>query len=448
MPIPADRYLLLIGAAKCGTTTLFQHLIGHPSIAVPSEKEPGFFLTAKSRAGGVEAYERLWNFDPALHRWALEASTGYSSFPFFPDVPESIHQFGIRPKLLYLVRDPIDRITSSVNFGIAMQWYGPDSIPPLDRFIDDSNYQLQIGRYLRMFPRESLLVLDHAELEQDPARLVRRITEYLEIEPIEVQPKLRHNPTRRLTRLEIALEQSRLRRLYRFVPMPVRTGLRRIVRGVSSPYRFELTESERGRIRAAVDLHWRLFVDGSDSDEAQTWQHSRPALHENLRVRIPSQTDLLLHVLEHGIRWHPIPPLRWVADAVMILRAGGVEWERFVSLAVSRNAVLPVREGLAYLQKELGAAVDDLALSDLARRRVSLGERLRYRENRRPYDLRRGAYLFWRRYRLYRRAISASGQRRERGVLRYCRRAWGTGSAAGIPAAIIGRARRLLRKPP
>ena len=38
-----ERYALIIGAMKAGTTTLFDHLAAHPAVAPSHPKEPGFF---------------------------------------------------------------------------------------------------------------------------------------------------------------------------------------------------------------------------------------------------------------------------------------------------------------------------------------------------------------------------------------------------------------------
>lgn len=41
--IPHDRYLLIIGAMKCGTSSLYDYLSGHPQLCPALIKEPEYF---------------------------------------------------------------------------------------------------------------------------------------------------------------------------------------------------------------------------------------------------------------------------------------------------------------------------------------------------------------------------------------------------------------------
>ena len=79
------RFLIIIGAMKSGTTTLFRLLAQHPQIARPSEKEPHFFSRAERFENGLSHYQNLWKWRPGFHKVALEASTGYTKFPFDPN---------------------------------------------------------------------------------------------------------------------------------------------------------------------------------------------------------------------------------------------------------------------------------------------------------------------------------------------------------------------------
>ena len=57
----------------------------------------------------VARYEDLWDFDPDRHRYAMEASTGYTKWGE-RGAAEQIHAYGLRPKLVYVIRDPFERI--------------------------------------------------------------------------------------------------------------------------------------------------------------------------------------------------------------------------------------------------------------------------------------------------------------------------------------------------
>jgi hypothetical protein len=76
-----------------------------------------------------------------------------------------------------------------------------------------------------------------------------------------------------------------------------------------------------------VDLHWSIFPICRD-----------PEFHERLVSRAtpstqafltPSATDNLIHTLVHGYGSNSIAPIRWVLDAVLLIRSGEIDWTLF-----------------------------------------------------------------------------------------------------------------------
>ena len=77
--------LIVIGAAKCGTTSLHEYLNEHPEISMSSEKELYFFVEEKNLGKGLAWYES--QFDPSAPVRG-ESSPGYSALPLYRGVPE------------------------------------------------------------------------------------------------------------------------------------------------------------------------------------------------------------------------------------------------------------------------------------------------------------------------------------------------------------------------
>jgi hypothetical protein len=85
------------------------------------------------------------------------------------------------------------------------------------------------------------------------------------------------------------------------------------------------------------DLHWHMLNDClGDEDDAAFWSRARSHEVHGFPVLFPSPEDLLLHVCAHGIRANAFPPIRWVADAAVLLRFPGLEWETFLAEAERR----------------------------------------------------------------------------------------------------------------
>lgn len=85
------------------------------------------------------------------------------------------------------------------------------------------------------------------------------------------------------------------------------------------------------------DLHWHMLNDClADEDDAPFWDRARPQQVHGASLLFPAPEDMLLHVCVHGIRANDFPPIRWVADAALVLRCGEIDWDVFVAEANRR----------------------------------------------------------------------------------------------------------------
>ena len=104
---------MIIGAAKCGTTTLFHLLSQHPQVFSPAHKEPYFF-------GGDFDKRMGWAIlDEAGYRRAFEGAERYpvalegSTLYFYSQAaPAEMHAFNPDMKLIMMLRDPVRYIHS------------------------------------------------------------------------------------------------------------------------------------------------------------------------------------------------------------------------------------------------------------------------------------------------------------------------------------------------
>lgn len=170
---------------KCGTTTLFRHLGKHPEIGLSQDKETDFFLAAQNFARGFDWYGE--QFRPGARVYG-EASPNYTKCNEFPGVPERIYRHLPHARLIYMVRDPVDRFVSQylhhVNSGEIDT--PPERIletPSGRHYLDCSRYHRQLCAYLDYFPLEQILVLDLDELRERPSALLRRTFRFLDVDP-------------------------------------------------------------------------------------------------------------------------------------------------------------------------------------------------------------------------------------------------------------------------
>ena len=131
-----------------------------------------------------------------------------------------------------------------------------------------------------------------------------------------------------------------------------------------------------------VDLHWHMLVDLCDGTADDVfWQTAQPFRFLDRDILAPDPSRLLLLTIIHGLRWNPEPPVRWIPDAVMILRNGRqpIDWDWLVGFATEKHLTHRLHLGLAYLAMEFAAEVPPSALARLAGVRPTWRERLELR---------------------------------------------------------------------
>ena len=178
-------FAFIIGAMKCGTTALFESLIQHPEICGCSQKEPNYFSHAALQDRSFESYTALYPWDDRRHRVALEASTSYTKMPSSPGGANQIYFRGLDDaRFIYVVRDPIQRIRSDYLHSLDAGWVKApitEGVEP-DR-VAYSNYAFQILPYEYYFGRDRILVVAYNQLRTSRAELLRRICEFIGVDP-------------------------------------------------------------------------------------------------------------------------------------------------------------------------------------------------------------------------------------------------------------------------
>jgi hypothetical protein len=176
-----DNFALIIGAMKCGTTSLYYYLSEHPEIAPADNKEPHFFSYESNFAKGMEWYHSLWNLQDE-HKIALEASTTYAMSPKYNDVPERIAQIkNAHFRFIFVMRNPVARIKSHMHHLLAGGYQQKAEV--IEEYLAFSEYARQLDEYKRVFGIESLHLLLLEDLQQNPQQELRKICQFLDIDP-------------------------------------------------------------------------------------------------------------------------------------------------------------------------------------------------------------------------------------------------------------------------
>jgi hypothetical protein len=193
--------LFILGAGKCGTTSLHHALSGHPQIHLTRVKEPTFFSAGFQIVSNPIEY---FNLFPEIEGKRLygEASHGYLSAP---EAAPVLRQLFPDAKFLVIVRDPVQRGHSLYRH---MWRYKHEHLSTFEKALDaedarfadpkfrancpqyfwnymylrSSLYDVQLKRYLDLFPRDQFFVLTLGEWAAEPERRLREICRFLDVD--------------------------------------------------------------------------------------------------------------------------------------------------------------------------------------------------------------------------------------------------------------------------
>lgn len=146
--------------------------------------------------------------------------------------------------------------------------------------------------------------------------------------------------------------------------------------------RFRHARTFRGPTGQEMDLHWHLlFESGSDEADAPFWAGRVPLAFRDIPTSALAPSLELVHVLAHGLRPNRESPIRWIADALTLLRApdAAMDWARVTDVAARLGLARRVALGLRHLGGQYGQAVPEDALRALDAAPLGLAERLEMR---------------------------------------------------------------------
>ena len=132
-----------------------------------------------------------------------------------------------------------------------------------------------------------------------------------------------------------------------------------------------------------LDMHWSFIQENSRSLDEAIFRDCGEFPLENISLHIPCPGDLLLQACIHGVKYSPVPLIRWVADAMTILKKeeGKIDWDRLVDLASKAHVCMPLSLALNYLIEKFQAAIPKDVIGKLQSTASMRLEYIEYRAN-------------------------------------------------------------------
>lgn len=268
----------LLGAAKSGTTTLFEILRGHSQVYLSFEKEPMFFSRDEYFNRGMDWYVQTFFTGGADLPIRGEASPHYLYWAekVAPRISESLSKQPL--KMVAIFRNPIDR---------AYSWYwnmlaeSREDLPFLQAVIREEQrlqgnwdelrgagsmqygyvlggrYATQVKAFLRFFQREQFLFLLYDDLLRDQSAIAKELIDFLGIDESYAPKTIKSNPS--------GVPRSRYLHAWLVKPSPFKEPFKKLI-----PYRLR-----RPLKNTALNLNRRRYGYPPMEPEAHSYLTSR-----------------------------------------------------------------------------------------------------------------------------------------------------------------------------
>jgi Sulfotransferase domain len=271
--------LIVIGAQKCGTSGLHYYLSLHPQVSMSRPKELNFFIAERNWPRGLDWYRAHFDAQATVRG---ESSPNYTAYPQHQGVPERMKQTVADARLIYLVRDPLERIAAHWVHNYAKRRERGDLREtlrhPQTSYVARSRYHMQLERFLGFYGRDRILVIEQDELRFDREATLRRVFEFVGVDPEFTHPRFRderHQTARKVrsSRLAMRLERASRSRRGRNLPAALWLGLDAVlplrrpiprpdVRGALGPETVALLREDAEQLAELVGKryeHWSIW---------------------------------------------------------------------------------------------------------------------------------------------------------------------------------------------
>ena len=221
---------IIIGAQRCGTTSMYNYLIQHPQVEPAIQKEVHYFDNNYNK--GITWYLKQF---PSKRNGKIsgEASPYYI---FHPHTPRRIREQFSKIKLIVLLRNPTDRAFSNYQFEVKLgneKLSFEDALKneevrlegEVEKILKDEtyysfNYQHfsylkrgmyweQLKNWFDLFPKEQLFIIRSEDFYKNPKKITKQVESFLGLsneikQNFKIFNKGEYNEMKKQTRKDLA----------------------------------------------------------------------------------------------------------------------------------------------------------------------------------------------------------------------------------------------------
>lgn len=189
--------VIVIGAMKCATSAVHAYLDSHPDVSMSRPKELNFFNGPDvAPHGDASTWWRQGQWHRGLAWYASqfdpeasvrgESSPAYTS-PSFPRAAERMAEVVPHTRLVYLVRDPVQRALSQYAHhrrdGTEQRPVREAILDPGSQYLSRGRYHERLAPYLSRFEREQIHTVVQERLLARRGPEVARLYQHVGVDP-------------------------------------------------------------------------------------------------------------------------------------------------------------------------------------------------------------------------------------------------------------------------
>lgn len=174
---------IVIGQAKCGTTSLCEHLRSHPEVFFSEPKEPRYFSNESNFGDPIlrADYEKLFS-GVTSHKAIGEGTTTYTHPKIAKIAAKRIADCIPNCRIIFMVRHPMRRLESDWRMRLFERWAEEDindAIRSNPSLISHSLYWRNFKPYMQHFPDAQRLVIFLEDFSDNPDAELKRCFDFV-----------------------------------------------------------------------------------------------------------------------------------------------------------------------------------------------------------------------------------------------------------------------------
>lgn len=202
----------IVGAARSGTTSLYDALRKHPQVFLPEVKEPHYFTYCPGLENipSVSAHQYVCCGNREMYQRIYRPGAGFAaigdtspSYLWDENAPQKIREAVPDARIVIILRDPVDRahsqyllnhlngVDTASSFETALQADAArdkSSWMTARLYVEAGLYHGQVRRYLETFGKDQVLILSFDDLTHRRDELLSSLCRFIGVDPGRLRP--------------------------------------------------------------------------------------------------------------------------------------------------------------------------------------------------------------------------------------------------------------------